>query len=478
MGGRLRLERATPARELDDAIQRGGIGAVSGVAGVGKSVLSRRAVQELDEAATVVAIGLSTRSGDTLATVQQELGVSHLKTVLGAAPTTGPRVLLVDGAEHALTDAGRLLESLLDAAPTAGTSSPPWTVVITSRADASGPLTERLGDRSTSHIVLDELSDPEVDEVSDAFPLLAPLLRYWDKRLLRRPYLVDLLVRSQAAPGKGEVVGEEDVIAVVHEKVVRRSEGLVPGQGSPHDREVAWTTLAEAVIAGTGSSRLPSVDGTAVGGLVSDDIFQRQRSTYRFAHDVLADYATAMRLGEDDSGASTSATSPRSLIRAVRLAIQRSLADAVGDAGEVRSAWSDAVNLCRDLTARDGSRWDEVPFEALVSMGSPDSVLTDLTPQMLADDGSGLGKLLDITSRYATTSRRQPDGEALQVDDVLAAPVVAFIGNLSHRLPQRLTGLATQLVRRWLVSLEVNGRHATAFIPDPTILSAAVAGAG
>ncbi|WP_203809480.1 ATP-binding protein, partial [Actinoplanes couchii] len=477
MGGRLRLERATPARELGKAIQLGGIVLVSGAAGVGKSVLSRRAVQDLDESATVVAISLSTRSGDTLATVQQELGVSHLKTVLGAAPTIGPRVLLIDGAEHALTDAGRLLESLLDAAPTAGTASPPWTVVITSRADAAVQLTGRLGDRLTTYILLDELSDLEVDEVSTAFPALAPLLRHpRSKRLLRRPYLVDLLARSQVAPGENEVLGEEDVIAVVHEKVVRRSEGLVPGQGSPQDRDVAWIMLAEAVIAGSGSSRLPSADGKAISGLVSDDIFQRHRSAYRFAHDVLADYATAMRLVEDDGAALLgSASTPRSLIRAVRLAIQHRLAEATDDAVDVRRAWSDAVSLCQELAARDGSRWDEVSYEALVSIGSPDSVLAHLTPELLARDGAGLHKLIDITGRYAATSRIQPDGEALQLDDVLAAPVVALIGALSDRLPQRLNGMATQLVRRWLVSLEVNGRQATAFIPDPTTLSAVVA---
>ena len=127
MGGRLRLERTPPAHELGEAIQAGGIVLVSGAAGVGKSVLSRRAVQGLGEGATVVAINLTTRSGDTLATVQQELGVPHLKTVLATAATTGPRILLIDGAEHALTDAGRLLESLLDAAPTDGVSSRrPW----------------------------------------------------------------------------------------------------------------------------------------------------------------------------------------------------------------------------------------------------------------------------------------------------------------------------------------------------------------
>ena len=89
------------------------------------------------------------------------------------------------------------------------------------------------------------------------FPALAPLLRHpRSKRLLRRPYLVDLMVRSQAAPGVDEALGEEDIITVVHEKVVRRSDGALPGQGSAHDRDVAWSRLAEAVIDGPGSSRL------------------------------------------------------------------------------------------------------------------------------------------------------------------------------------------------------------------------------
>ncbi|MFD7416598.1 hypothetical protein [Kitasatospora purpeofusca] len=477
MGGTLRLERQTAAESLNRATNDGGVVLVSGAAGIGKSVLVRRMVQGLDGEATAVVISLTTRSGDTLATIQQELGISHLGTVLAAAPTTGIRMMLIDGAEHALTDAGRLLESLLEAAPTHGAGSPPWTIVITCRADATGPLTQRLGDRLRVHLELDELSDPEVDEVSRTFPALVPLMRHpRGKRLLRRPYLIDLMVRSQAAPGEGEALGEEDIIAVMHEKVVRRSEGILPGQGTAHDRDVAWNALAEAVIAGSGSSRLSGMDGTAVSGLVSDDVFRRQRSTYRFAHDVLADYATAMRLGDEDGGELlAAATAPRSLIRAVRLALQRNFAEAAGDAGEVRRVWADALKLCRDLSARDGSRWEEVPVEALVSMGNPDCVLEALTPDLLANDGAGLAGLIDVTGRYATTSRYEPDGTGLEIDCVLAAPVVTLLGMLSGRLPGRLTVVAAQLIRRWLVSVEVNGHRVTTFISDPAVLSVAVA---
>ncbi|UQU67528.1 ATP-binding protein [Couchioplanes caeruleus] len=476
MGGKLRLERVAAAEELVEAIGEG-IVLVSGAAGVGKSVLARRAVKRLGDDATVVAVDLTTRSGDTLATIQQEFGVTHLETVLAAAPTTSPRILLIDGAEHALTDSGRLLESLLRAAPTGGSSSPPWMVVITCRTDAAGPLTEHLGNRLSTHIKLDELSDAEVAEVSIAFPTLAPLVRHpRSKRLLRRPFLVDLMVRSHTEPAEGDALGEEDILAVVHDKVVRRSEGLTPGHGSPHDRGVVWSTLAEAVIEGKGNSRLSLMNGAAVSGLVSDDILRRKSSTYRFAHDVLADYATAMRLTDDDGAALlTAASNARSLIRAVRLASQRKLADADGDPAEIRRVWAEILESCRDLAGRDGSRWTEVPFEALVSMGSPDGVLAALTSRLLADDGAALGTLIGITGRYATTSRYEPDGAQLLIDDVLAAPVVALVGVLADRVPERLTGAATRLIHRWLVSVELNGHRVAAFIANPTRLSASVA---
>lgn len=476
IGGRLRLERPALSGTVREAIQAGGIVLVSGAAGAGKSVLARRAVQDVGEGATVVAVSLSTRAGDTLATVQQELGVAHLATVLAAAPTTGPRVLLIDGAEHALTDAGRLLGALLGAAPTDGAKSPRWTVVITSRADAAGPLMQRLGERLSSHVTIDELTAAEIDEVNEVFPELATLLRNpRSKRLLGRPYLVDLMVRSHASPRPGDILGEEHVIAIVHEKVVRRSEGLVPGLGSPHDRGVAWNLLAEAVIEGNGSSRLTDANGTAVAGLVSDDVFRRTTSAYRFAHDVLADYATAMRLSDADGpDLLEAATAVRSLMRAVRLSIQQQLADVAHDAAGARRAWTAAQALALGLSARDGTRWVDVPFEALVSMGDPGPVLAALTPDLLTDDGAGLGRLLAVTGRYATTSQTQPDGEALLLDYVLAAPVIALVGSLAERMPPRLTGLATQLVRRWLMSLEASGGQAGAFVADLAGLSAAV----
>src|ERR1039458_7496116 len=55
-------------------------------------------------------------------------------------------------------------------------------------------------------------------------------------------------------------------------------------------------------------------------GLASDDVITRARSSWRFAHDVLADYAVATRLLEPDGDTVLAqAVMPRRLLRALRL---------------------------------------------------------------------------------------------------------------------------------------------------------------
>lgn len=488
IGGTLRLERARVVDQIDRAVAGGGLVLISGSAGVGKSVLARRCVQEQGENATVVAINLAVRGGDSPTSLQDELGIPHLPTALAAAPTAGSRILLIDGAENALADAGRLLEFLLDAAPTGGRKSPPWTVVITCRREAADPLTHHLGDRLTSHVPVGDLTDDEMNEVEQAFPLLAPLLRHpRSNQLLRRPYLVDLIVRSGSALPEQDPIGEETILDLFYNTVVRRSEGMRPGQGLPHERSRAWEEAAEAVITGTGSTSLSTVPGPAVGGLVSDDVLTRHGRTYRFSHDVLADYAAAMVLA-DDPALLEQVHSPRPLLRAVRLAGQRTLS-AASDPAELRAVWKQQLSVCERLAARDGDRWSDVPYESALSLADPGVVLQGLGLQRLdlqelVPNTAGQPRLLDVarliavTTRFATTDRTTPDrmtldGASLVLNSVLAAPVIGLLIATAAELSEGLAASAVLLTERWLRSLELHRLRPGDFGIDSSRLCAA-----
>ena len=51
------------------------------------------------------------------------------------------------------------------------------------------------------------------------------------------------------------------------------------------------------------------------------------------------------------------------------------------------------------LVDKDGDRWRDVPYEALMHLGPARRALADLTPTLLDDHGSGLAALIDVAER-------------------------------------------------------------------------------
>lgn len=321
LGRRLHLPRVTLRAHAADAVVEHPIVVLCGRAGVGKSVLGRLVAADLEETgATVAAIGLSGRTG-ALADCEADIGV-RIADALAGAPIGDLRVLLIDGAEQALTDGAVLLTALLAAIPTGVGSSPPWHLVLTAREEAVGTLARIVEDRTGTapcKIVVDELTDEEVRQILETFPTLMPLGRHARSRalLLRRPYLVELLVRAvEQRDLPREVVGEEDLVDVVTERLVRRDDGGLPGRGAPDARADVYLSLADAAIMNALPARLDGTDAEARAGLASDDVIRRTRASWRFAHDILSDYAVASRLMEHDGDQLLAhAPAPRRLLR-------------------------------------------------------------------------------------------------------------------------------------------------------------------
>ncbi len=478
LGHRLALPRDPLRAQVRNALDEHPAVLLGGRAGVGKSVLARLVGQDLTAAGDVVVpIDLAGRTGG-LAGVEADLRV-RLADAFAGAPIGARRLLLLDGAEQALTDSAALLTALLRALPPPAGSAPPWQVLLTARDEAAPQVAERAADvlGSAPHrVAVGELLDAEVAQVVAEFPALAPIDRHPRARalLLRRPYLVDLLVRAVDRAGLPDgMVGEEDLLDMVVARLVRRDEGALPGRGLPDARSDAFLALADAAIANALPARLDLYDAEARAGLRSDDVIALVGHSWRFSHDILLDYASASRLLEPDGEQLLAqAPSPRRLLRAARLREQRRLAAAEDG---IAQAWRAALAEADALAERDGPRWLDVPWEALLHLGASREPLQALAPDFLRDDGAGLLRLIDVAERLG---RSQPGdtAEPVRLDAALSGPTVHLLARLAGDVPERLRPRALRLVHAHLEAAVAAGAEPDDGLEEAALLPQAVLG--
>jgi hypothetical protein len=448
---------------------------LSGRPGVGKSSVGRLVATDLRaDGATVVAISLAGRSG-SLSALEADLGVA-LRDAFAGAPIGARRVLVIDGVEQALTDAGHILSSILDVLPDHA-DAPGWQLVLTAREEAVPTISRLLDDCGRTDrvgVTVSELDDDEVAQVVSAFPMLEVVQRSARAAalLLRRPYLVELLIRAAGKDGLPAALGgEEDLITLVIRRLVRCDDGGLVGVGHPEDRIDTWLRMADAAIAGNLPVLLTGCDALARQGLLSDDIIARpgQSLSYRFAHDVQLDYAVAARLSEPGGRELLAAASPRPLLRAVRLWMQRELAAASAE-GNVLTAWESLSTDAAALVDRDGDRWLDVPYEALMHLGAARRALADLTPTLLDNHGSGLATLIDVAERRGRLAASAPTHRPIPLDPELSGPVVDLLGHLGSSVPPACRAAAMRLVHHHLAAAFTYRGCADAGIEDAAVL--------
>lgn len=479
-GHSLHLPRRVLRLEIRSLIDGYNVVLLAGRAGVGKSVAARLVANDVrNEGATAVVLNLAGRVGP-LALLEQDLQTS-LGDALDGAPIGGTRLLVVDGAEQALADGGALLSAVLAALPPTGDSAPPWRVLLTARDEAVGTIQRLVSDRlgSSPHtFTVGELDDEEIAAVVDAFPRLAPVARNARARslLLRRPYLVELLVRTvETRDLPGDVTGEEDVLVIVNDRLIRLDGGGLPGRGAPYARADIFRALGDAVLNAEIPAALDGSDAEARAGLASDDVTVEKQSRWRFAHDILADYAATWRLLEPDGNVLLGAAPhPRRLLRSVRLRMQRQLGDAVAG-GDIREAWANALAEAVELSTSDGPRWLDVPWEALLHLGTARRALDQLREQLIADDGALLLRLIDVTERLARHRDADETEGHLLLDTTLAGPVVDLLVEHAAALPTAVTSAAARLVRTHLEAAaaqhlpDADGLERAADVPDAVV---------
>ena len=444
-GGRsMRLDRHAAAKELLEVASSAEAVVVSGESGVGKSALAVVGLADIAEAerdrVQVLCINLR-HVPDLPMTLEGELG-GALSTFLSemSAPQ---RVLVIDGADATTEGKQDAFRYLANAAQDSDVKVVAVTS-IDSREVVRRTITEHGNAPVTDHHV-DPLNDSEIEEVVGTFSKLRPLAASPRSReLLRRLVVVDLLVRGQVS---GTPVTDADAMNEVWFGLVRRRE--MADRGSPEARETALLRLAELELDdGDRLSVIDQLDPAALKGLRRDGLLRsRGEASFRigpdFAHDEVRRYAVARLLLATGNPASRlrSVGAPRWSLAAARLACQAWLAQpetSIPLKGRFAEQQASFDALVGD---GHGSRWGDVPSEALLTLADSKPLLRDAWPELLSDDAAGLCRL----ARVVDQRHRDKNGV---VDIVAVLPIIALL--LETPAPWRAGDYAKDLFRDWL----------------------------
>ena len=448
----LELERPTERIRVEAAMKLVGDSAgslvVTGDPDVGKSALCLRVAEGLHGLDAIVTT-LSLRDlPQSAAEFEIALGGSSIDEVLAAGATAPLRILMVDGAESVLEGKAAILQTLATAAMKAGIG-----VAAVTRTDGSRQVQDVLSRScelagsaaAPTELVVGPFSQDERDQVAATFPALARLRGDGRARwLLGRPGLVDALLRTGQELDPAEFLCEADVFAAVWRSLIRRNEERAVGTASPDDRERTTLSVAKRAL-GLPSDHVP---GPAPSELRSDGVLRLPNSALspgdEFSTDLYRDFALCKLFIVEGWQALATANAPRWSIRAARLGCQAAFI-----AEGTRAAWNTLTTQFTHIAEAHGTRWSEVPFEALLTLGGAEQAIRELWDALAEGDGASLATLLRLAeARFVTGT----------IGDVFAlAPLVQVgfcacptIPNGRHFGHRTIREVINDLVLAWL----------------------------
>ena len=257
--------------------------------------------------------------------------------------------------------------------------------------------------------------------------------------------MVDLLVRGRVV---GMPLTDADAMQEVWQGLVRRRE--LSDRGSPHERELVLVRLADHELNGRRDlDVIAGFDQAALTGLHRDGLIQTAlndpfRIGPEFSHDEVRRYAVARLLEADRDPAARilQAGAPRWALGAARLACQRLLAEPDTVATPLRGRFA-SLQASFDLLVeqRHGSRWGDVPGEAMLTLADPEAVLRDVWPDLSPDGDDGRARIGRLVNQ------RLCDENGF-VKITAAEPVIALL--LEEDAPWQSGEYSQHLLKSWL----------------------------
>ena len=444
-GSSVRLDRSAAAMELLKTVSGVDAVVVSGESGVGKSslaVLGLTAAGDADPD-SLQAVCINLRQIPRLA-IEFEATLGHPLSTLLCELSAPQRMLVVDGADAVAEDRHDAFRCLVGAARESAVK-----VIAVTSIDSKQVVLDALSERfgtAVAEYVVPSLGDSEIDEVVGTFSELERLKSNPRSReLLRRLVVVDLLVRGQVA---GTPMTDADAMNEVWSGLVRRRE--MSDRGFPDARETALLRLAELELGeGERLDVIGRIDSAALDGLRRDGLLRASPEDPfqigpEFAHDEIRRYAVARLFLASESPASRllRAGAPRWSLAAAGLACQAWLGRPDTSVAPLKGRFV-ALQASFDalVAAGHGSRWGDVPGEALLTLADPEALLRDAWPELLADSAAGLRRL----ARLVDQRLRKENGV---VNVIAVEPIIALL--LEDHAPWRSGDHAIELLRDWL----------------------------
>ena len=208
-----------------------------------------------------------------------------------------------------------------------------------------------------------------------------------------------------------------------------------------------------------GGDRLDVIDRTAVTGLRQDGLLQASVENPfmvgpDFAHDEVRRYAVArLLLAERDPAASIlSAGAPRWALGATRLACQVLLQQPDTAATPLRGRFdTQQTSFDALVEAGHGTRWGDVPSEALITLADSSGLIQDAWPKLRENADAGLRRLARLVEQ-----RHRDDNGIVNLNVV--EPIIPLL--LEDSEPWKSGEYASNLFREWLHAHVVAGTPA------------------
>ena len=453
-GRSMHLDRNAAATDLIGALSGADAVVVSGESGVGKSALAVLGVAAAADAdpESLQALCINLRQIPELA-IELETTLGLPLTTLLCELSAPQRILVVDGADAAAEGRREAFRYLVASAHDSGVK-----VIAVTSVDSKQVALDAVGecfDAGVAEFVVPPLEDSEIDEIVGTFSELAPLnANPRSRELLRRLVVVDLLVRGQLS---STPLTDADAMNEIWSGLVRRRE--MSDGGFPDARETALLLLAEVDLCG--SERLQAItviDPAALEGLRRDGLLRTPRESPfmigpEFAHDEVRRYAVARFLLAYDRPDSKllETGAPRWSLAAARLACQAWLEQPATSTRPLQGRFAELQASFDALGTAHGSRWGDVPGEALLQLANAETLLRDAWPSLLADDAAGLRRL----ARLVDQRLRDESGV---VDAIAVEPMIKIL--LQDPAPWRSGKYVKDLLRAWLRAHVIGGTSA------------------